>query len=104
MSSLLVVKKIKKRYVDYKESKIQKKKVYKSNVHSGFFGARIFWKSHYASYALKGWEFRPHRNLSRALAGVMNTPGEHRRYMERVIATTNVGAQKSVYAKTIFKL
>lgn len=82
---------IRKRYkpvfVDHRQSKIQGKKVYGSNSHSGFYGAKIWWGSKWIRFSVKGWHFTPMRKWSRALAQVLKTPGGHKRFVERIVVS-----------------
>ena len=77
-----VRKKYKPYYIDYVQTKLQKKKVLMPNTHSDFYGAQIYWKHRGSKFYPREWAFRPHRTLSRALAQVMKVPGNHKRFVE----------------------
>lgn len=74
-------------YVDFKASRDAGKVIRKSNVHSGFYVARVRWTRHYTKIASRGWKFEPSRRLVLAIVKVMRTPGGHRQYVIKAKVT-----------------
>ena len=74
------------------------------NTHSGFYGARVFWKKNYVTCSARGWIFRPARKLSRGLAVMMEKPHGHARYVKVADTTNNREHAKVVYNKKVLKL
>lgn len=74
-------------YVDFKASRDAGKVIRKSNVHSGFYIAKVGWTRHYTKIASRGWKFDPSRRLVLAIVKVMRTPGGHRQYVKKAQIT-----------------
>jgi len=87
LATLRIRKKKKTTYIDFKASKEAGKAVRKSNVHSGFYIAKVGWTRHFTKIASRGWMFIPSRKLVLALVKVMRTPGGHRQYVIKAIVT-----------------
>jgi hypothetical protein len=104
LSTLGVRKKERRTYIDAKESKAAGRAVVKSNSHSGFYGARIYWRRHYTVINSIGWEFRPTRALSRALGVIMKMPLGHTTFVKRALVTRDVEQSKSTYNKKVHKI
>lgn len=101
MSTLGIRKKIKRTFIDKKASREAGKEIRSSNVHSGFYGANVFWRRHYTTFNSSGWGFFPSRALHRGLAKVMKTAGGHLRFMQRAMVTSKNEQAKSIYNKKV---
>jgi hypothetical protein len=104
LSLLGIRKKVKKTFINKRESKLQKTLVKSSNVHSGFYGASVYWRRHYTAFNSNGWVFYPTRELNRALGKVMLSPQGHTRYSKRAIAAGSQEKAKAIYNKNVLKL
>jgi len=87
LATLRIRKKKKTTYIDFKASREAGKAVRKSNVHSGFYVAKVGWTRHYTKIASRGWKFEPSRKLIKALVKEMRTPGGHRQYVIKAEVT-----------------
>lgn len=104
MSLLGVRKRHKPTFVDRQESKKQGQLVKSSNIHSGFFGAYVYWRRRYTRFNSVGWIFVATRKLHRALGTVMLQPDGHRRFtMKAEVARSEVQA-KSMFNKKVHGL
>ncbi|MBV1928209.1 MAG: hypothetical protein KUG81_01690, partial [Gammaproteobacteria bacterium] len=70
-------------YTDHQESKRQGKLIKKSNVHSGFYAAKIYWRRRYTKINSSSWTFVASRNLAKAISSVMKVKGGHLRFSKR---------------------
>lgn len=104
LSVIGIRKKDKPTYVDKLESRKQGRLIKKSNAHSGFFGARVFWRRHYTTFSSMGWVFRPTRLLQSKLNAVMSTPGGHRNFLMRATVTRTLEQATSTYNKKVHKI
>ena len=104
MSTLGIRKKIKRTYIDRKASKQAGKEVRAVSTHSGFYGAKVWWRRHYTTFNSSGWGFFPSRALHRGLAAIMKSAGGHLRYMQRATVTAEDSHAKSVYKKKVIGL
>jgi nucleoid DNA-binding protein len=91
-------------YVDFKASKEAGKAVRKSNVHSGFFSAKVRWTRHYTKIHSRGWKFEPSRTLVKAIVKVMRTPRGHMQYVQKAKVTRHEEHRRSMYTKQILDL
>jgi len=89
-----------KAVVDYPESKRQQKRVLRSNSHSGFYAARLYWNSHGTRFNSKGWVFQASRNLKAELFKVMSKIGGHRTFL-KVSGKHNTGAKNAIRTKLL---
>lgn len=87
-------------YVDFKASKEAGRAVRKSNVHSGFYSAKLRWTRHYTKIASRGWRFDASRKLAKAISKVMKAPGGHRCFSIRAKVTPKIH-QKAAYKRQI---
>jgi len=104
LSILGVRKHIRETYVDRVASKKAGKLVRASNIHSGFYGAVIYWRRHYTSFSSSGWAFHPTRELKRALSQVMQTPAGHRRFVKKAKVVASAKRAREVYANNMIRL
>lgn len=99
--STLCIRKVKQAsYVDFKASKEAGRAIRKSNVHSGFYVAKVRWTRHYTKISSRGWRFEPSRKLALAIVKVMKTPGGHRNFVKKAKVTQKVRG-KAVYKHQI---
>jgi len=82
LATLRIRKTKRSSYIDFKASKEAGRAIRKSNVHSGFYIAKVGWTRHYTKIASRGWKFEPSRKLVLAIVKVMRTPGGHRQYVK----------------------
>ena len=104
LSIIGIRKRIKRTFINKKESKRRGMLIKSSNAHSGFYGARVLWRRHYTTFNSSGWVFQPSRELNRALARIMLSPQGHTRFTKRAIATKSIDQAKSIYNKKIYKV
>jgi len=102
LSKLGVRKFASRSYVDFKASKIAGKEVRVSNIHSNFYGARVYWNSHGTRINVKGWVFRPTKELKLAIKDVMIKPQGHTTYIKNAEKHNKKAAE--AYRTKILKL
>jgi nucleoid DNA-binding protein len=104
LSTLGIRKKIKRTFINRKESKRRGTLIKSSNIHSGFYVASVYWRRHYTAFSSGGWTFIATRQFKKELSKVMLAPLGHTRYVQRAIAVSNQKHARATYNKKILKL
>lgn len=104
LSVIGVRKRRKAWYPDRAASKEAGELVKRSNVHSGFYGAYVWWRRHYTRFSSVGWVFKPSRLLQRSLGKVMLERGGHTNFTMRAVTPATQEQAISTYNKKVHKI
>lgn len=102
LALLGVRKKSQMKYFSHMASKELDRPVYRTNVHSDGYVAKIYWNTHGVAYKRTGWSFRTSRYLARELSKIMLTPRGHTRYLKLAEAHGSMAYEK--YKEKMIKL
>jgi len=102
LSYIGIRKILKPTYVDYQESRRQKKCVVKPNTHSSFYGTKLFWNSHFTRFDVNHWSLTASRKLKQAVKRVMIIPNGHTNFVRNTGVYNNFA--KQAYREHILKI